>query len=501
MKNFLVVPMGGLGQRFINSGYKIYKPFLPIDYNFTVVEKIIDNFSSRKTEIIIIGNKKKIKKFCSKFFFKKIHIVEIQNHKKGPLFSIYLAISELKKIIKNNSLFVCYADINWKWKYNEILKVIKKKKVVIFTHTGFHPHLEFNQKSDFCINNKNRLIKSILEKKTHFSDYTKELLAIGCYYFSNLSLIEKTVKKINFYPKKNSHREFYLVSLIKNLLKENIKINYKTVSSFVHLGTPEQYEDFLMWKNILNKKFHASLGLSKYPNIMLMGGKGKRVKDLKYKKAFLPINNIEIFKYIFRKFGSKIKIIITNSEYEKPLSGSDAKYKVYLIKKTNSMFSTVYNSKKFIDQYKNFFLTSCDCFGEINKKEFKILLNNQKPDLVIFGYKFTNLQQNLISSHTELILKKEKILKINVKSNSKKSKIGHAGFFWIKDKNVFKYFDEFKKYSNIKIGNREPILDDYFSYLLRNNLIKISYYNLKYYVHIGSVPEYREYNYWNKYFE
>ena len=43
MKNFLVIPMGGLGQRFINSGYKIYKPFLPIDYNFTVVEKIIDN--------------------------------------------------------------------------------------------------------------------------------------------------------------------------------------------------------------------------------------------------------------------------------------------------------------------------------------------------------------------------------------------------------------------------------------------------------------------------
>ena len=59
MKNFLVIPMGGLGQRFINSGYKIYKPFLPIDCNFTIVDKIIDNFSLSKTEIIIIGNKKK----------------------------------------------------------------------------------------------------------------------------------------------------------------------------------------------------------------------------------------------------------------------------------------------------------------------------------------------------------------------------------------------------------------------------------------------------------
>jgi molybdopterin-guanine dinucleotide biosynthesis protein A len=500
MKNFLVIPMGGLGQRFINSGYKIYKPFLPIDCNFTIVDKIIDNFSLSKTEIIIIGNKKKIKKNCSKIFFKKIHFIEIQNHKKGPLFSIYLALSELKKIIKNNSLFICYADINWKWKYNEILNVIKNKNVVIFTHTGFHPHLELNKKSDFCISDNNRHIKSILQKKTHFSDYKKELLAIGCYYFSNFSLIEKTIKKINFFPKKILHKEFYLVSLVKNILKENVNINYKTVNGFVHLGTPEQYEDFLMWKKVFSQKFDASLGLSEYPNIMLMGGKGKRVRDLKYKKAFLPINNIEIFKYIFRKFGSKQKFIITNSEYVNALSNSDKKYKVHLIKKTNSMFSTVYNSKKFIEQYKNFFLTSCDCFGGINKKEFKILLNNQKPDLVIFGYKFTYLQKTLISSHTELILQKNKILKINVKSNSIKSKIGHAGFFWIKDKNVFKYFEEFKKYFHINIGNREPILDDYFSYLLKKKLIKICYYNLKYYVHIGSVPEYKEYNYWERFF-
>ena len=160
--------MGGLGQRFINNGYKIYKPFLPIDYNFTIVDKIIDNFSSSKTEIIIIGNKKKIKKNCSKIFLKKIHFIEIQNHKKGPLFSIYLASRELKKIIKNNSLFVCYADIIWKWKYNEILEVIKEKRVVIFTHTGFHPHLELNKKSDFCISDNNGHIKSISQKKNSF---------------------------------------------------------------------------------------------------------------------------------------------------------------------------------------------------------------------------------------------------------------------------------------------------------------------------------------------
>ena len=253
-----------------------------------------------------------------------------------------------------------------------------------------------------------------------------------------------------------------------------------------------------MWKKILYKKTNTSLGLSKYSNIMLVGGKGKRVKDLQFKKPFLPINDTEIFKYIFKKFGTKHNAIVSNSNYIKYFKKKN--FKTYLIKKTNSMFSSVYNSKRFIEKYKNFFLTSCDCFGEINKKKFEFLLYKKKPDLIVFGYKFSNLQKNLISSHTELVIKNKKILKIKVKSNTKNSEIGHAGFFWIKDKKVFQYFKEFKKYFKEKIGNREPILDDYFSYLHKQNLINISFYSLNYYVHIGSVPEYKEYNYWEKYF-
>jgi hypothetical protein len=232
---------------------------------------------------------------------------------------------------------------------------------------------------------------------------------------------------------------------------------------------------------------------------MLIGGKGKRVEELGYNKPFLPINNnIAIFKYIFKKFGTKKKIIITNCESKNLFSNQD--YIIHLVKKTNSMFSTVYNSKKFIKKINFFFLLSCDCFGEINKKEFNILLKNQDPDLVLFGYKFTRLQKSLNNSHTELKFHKNKILRINVKSNFKNSRIGQAGFYWIKDKIVFKYLSEFNKYFKSKTQKREPIMDDYFNYLHRNNLVKISYYNLKYYVHIGSAIEYREYNYWQRYF-
>lgn len=498
MKNFLVIPMGGVGQRFINNGYKTYKPFLPIDRNLTVIKNIINNFSKKNTEVIIIGNKKIIKKKYQKLIPKKFHFIEIKKHKKGPLFSIYLAFNKLNKIIENHNLFICYSDINWKWNYNKILKILKKKNVVVFTHKGFHPHLELDNKSDFCIENNSGLIKSIQQKKPHTSDYKKELLAIGCYYFKNIKLIKDSFKHINFFKDNKLKKEFYLVLLIKNLLKMNIAVNSENIKSFVHLGTPEQYENYIYWRKILDKKNPKKLSFTKFPNIMLIGGKGKRVKELGYKKPFLPINNTEIFKFIFKKFGAKIKIIITNSEFKNLFSKSE--YFLHFIKRTNSMFSTVFNSIKLIEKLNFFFLLSCDCFGEINKKKFYILLKKKDPDLVLFGYKFTRLQKKLTNSHTELKVTKNKILRINVKNNSINSTTGLAGFYWIKDKNVFRYFKEFKKFLKAQKQKKELILDDYFNYLHKNNLIKISYYNLENYVHIGSVSEYNEYNYWEKYF-
>ena len=498
MKQFLIIPMGGIGERFIKSGYKTYKPFLKIDKKKTIIDGIINNFDFLKTELILIGNKKKIQKYCPKAIFDKSHCIEINTHKKGPLFSIYLAIDEIKKIIKKNSFYICYSDINWNWNFKKVLSLVKDKNAVIFTHTNFHPHLEIDPKSDFCVKNKLNNITNISQKKTNFSDYKKELLATGCYFFKNINLIENLIKNFDFFSKINKKKEFYLVSIIKTLLKKNIKINHIPVKNFVHLGTPNQYEDYLAWQEIIKNKFNTSLNLN-YPNIMLMGGKGTRVKKLSSKKPFLKLKHFKIYEYIFKKFGSVNNTIITNSNYLKNFP--KGKYKIHLTKKTKSMLSTVTEAKELLYSYKKYFLTSCDCYGEFNINKFKKMIHLNKPDLIVFGYKFSNLQKKLHNAHTELIINNSKLLNINVKNNSKRSRIGHAGFFWIGNSNIFKYLDKFQSSVGKKISkNRELIIDDYFSFLLKNNLANIRHYMLDNYVHVGSIKEFQEYKYWEDYF-
>ncbi|MDC0903051.1 sugar phosphate nucleotidyltransferase [Pelagibacteraceae bacterium] len=492
MTQFLILPLGGVGQRFHEAGYKTYKPFLKISNKLRVIDKIINNFPKKNTKIIVIGSEKKFQLIKSNLK-KKAIFIKIENHKLGPLNSIYLARNKLKIIIGKSSFFIVYSDINWNWNFKKVKKFITKKNSVIFTHTGYHPDLEVDSGSDFCQINKHNHIKKVSEKKLITSDYKKNLLATGCYYFKKFEFIENFLK-INKKIFKNKIKEYYLISLVDFLIKKKIKINIYNVKNFVHLGVPSQYENFIKWKKILIEDFNKSLKL-KSENIMLMAGKGKRVQKLKEKKPFLKIINYKIYEYILYKFGSKKNSIITNKNYYKNLN---KKFNIYKIDKSNSMMQTVEKSLSFLKKKKNYFITSCDCFGIFNKMYLNNLLKKENPDIILFAFDLTDLQKTLKNSHTTITIKKNKIISINVKQNHTKGKLGHAGFFWIKNNNVFRYINEFKFKNKF---SRELILDDYFKFLFDKKKFNIKCLKLDNYVHIGSIKEYKELEYWKNYFE
>lgn len=492
MKSFLIIPMGGTGKRFIKKGYKTYKSLLPINSKSNIFENIKKNFESG-THVIVLGSSIRLEKY----FKNKTNcsFIKIPKHKKGPLYSIYLSLEKINLIIgKSQNIFISYTDINWKWKAKEYTNILKKK-VCVLTHKGFHPHLEVNQNSDFCKINKNYVLK-ISEKKANYLDYKIDNLAIGCYFFKNLNYINYFFTNFNIENFKIK-KEFYLLSLINFLIKKKIKVEKFNIERFVHLGTPEQYEDYIDWYNKF-KYGLKKLTLKNNKSIMLMCGKGKRVKNLGQKKPFLKIENEEFYKLIFKKFNSVNKTIITTQKYLNQIDRK--KYDIYKIKQTSSMFETIYSSKDFFFQNSKFFLLSCDCFGEINSFKFKKLIES-KVDLIIFAFKKTYLNSALQSSHTSLTISKDKIKEIYVKTDIPKS-YGHAGFFWINSPRVFKYLNNFKKSKNFKnlSFKREIIIDDYFRYLLKNKLINLKCINLNNYWHLGSVKEFKEYIYWKKYF-
>ncbi len=493
MKQFLVIPLGGLGKRFEDQGYKTYKPFLEISKKSRIIDNIINNFPKSNTHLIIIGNEKKFKNITLNYKRKNTSFIKINNHKSGPMYSLFLAREKLKEIIKENNFFVSYSDINWKWNYKKIKDYISDKKIVIFSHKGFHPHLETDSKSDFFTCKKNGKVKKVSEKKKINKDYKKNYLAIGCYYFENLKYFEKLFNSKNFRDT-TKKKEVYIINLLSLCLKNKIQINYYNLTKFVHLGIPEQYEDFIRWRNTLIENFNKSMNLN-FSSIMLMAGKGKRVKILKEKKPFLLIKNSKIFEYIFYKYGSKDKSIITNNDYFKAINRPYSKFKIY---KSNSMIETVYKSHDLFKNKKNFFLLSCDCFGDFQRGKLERFIKQNNPDVILFAFSITKLQKTLSNSHTTIELKNNSIKSINVKKYIKnKNEFGHAGFFWIKNENILKDLKNFSFKSKLK---REVLLDDYFKFLFDKKICKVKCFKVDNYVHIGSIKEYQELKYWENYF-
>lgn len=494
MKQFLIIPLGGLGSRFEREGYKTYKPFLPISSKLRIIDNIISNFPQKDTHVILIANNKKYNFIKLNFKRKNTTIIKINNHKFGPMHSLFLAIDKIKRVVKKNSFYVSYSDINWKWDFKKVEKIKLKKKIIVFSHKGFHPHLETDEKSDFFLCNKNSEIKRVSEKKIIKKDYKKNYLAIGCYYFESLRYFEFFFN-LSFFKKPYLKREIYLINFLEYCLKRKIKINHYLIDKFVHLGTPSQYENFLQWKKFYSEAPKKSLKLN-LPGLMLMAGQGKRVKNLREKKPFLQIRNYKAYEFIFNKFGSSKKIIVINRNFYKSFG---KKYKLLKIEKTNSMFETVENSLSLIKDLKNFFIHSCDCFGLFNKKRFINFLKNKKPDVVLFAFNISNLQRKLSNAHTTIRFKNNSIYSINIKKLSNKSnELGHAGFFWISSKKVF---DHVKNFHKTKKFNREILLDDYFKFLFDKKLCTIKCFKLDQYIHFGSIPEYFELKYWENFFK
>lgn len=492
MKHFLIIPLGGLGTRFVDAGYKIYKPFLKTSNKSRIIDNIVNNFPPKNTHIIIIGNHKKYKNIILNFKRKNTTFIEIKNHKYGPLYTLFLAKDKLKEIIKDNNFFISYSDINWKWNFQEIEKNIYNKNIIIYSHKGFHPHLETDTKSDFFICNKTDKVVKVSEKKTIVKDYKKNYLAVGCYYFKNFKYFEFFFNQDGF-KKRRKKKELYIINLLKYCLKKKITIDHFTLNKFIHLGIPSQYEDFKNWKNILINDFKKSMNVN-FQSVMLMAGKGERVKNLNIKKPFLGIKNYKIYDYIFYKYGSKKKHIITNNNYLKLIN---KKYSTFIIEKSKSMLQTVEKSLNFLRAKKNYFILSCDCFGSFEKLKFERFINKKKPDVVLFAFKITKLQKTLINAHTSIKLNNNAIKSISVKKSlDKSSDFGHAGFFWIKNSGIFDNLKKFSLYNNLK---REVLLDDYFKFLFDKKLCKVHCYKLKNYVHIGSVNEYQELKYWENY--
>ncbi len=248
----IIIPMSGVGQRFIDAGYKDPKPLIEIDGK-PIIQHVVELFPG-ESKFTFICNQVHLDTTNMRSILEKIvpnaNIVCIENHKKGPVF----AVSQVFNLIEDDEeVIVNYCDFGTYWDYQAFLDHTRYRDAdgAIPAYKRFHPHMLGSTNYAFMRDDKQWMLE-IKEKEPFTDNRMNEFASNGTYYFKKGSYVKK------YFPllmdeNINLNGEFY-VSLIYNLLvKDELKVSIYDVEHMLQWGTPQDVEEYNNWSDYFRR--------------------------------------------------------------------------------------------------------------------------------------------------------------------------------------------------------------------------------------------------------
>lgn len=260
----IIIPVAGLGQRFSEDNYILPKPLVralgkPILFWNIEHLKVTDN------DIIYIVYRKEFDKYNftnilkHNFLQYNFRFIPIDSETRGAAETVLYAIASMSEQDKKQPTLIIDSD-NF-YEDDIIAKFKTNMQNIIF----YAKNTEKNPIYSYILLDKNYEVLDIREKEK-ISDNA----CVGVYGFQNAVILEKNIKDIIINNKKQKN-EFYISSVYKNLLDQNIDVLGVEIHNFVSLGTPRALQSFSSNLNKVNKKFRFCFDLDNtlvsYPNI------------------------------------------------------------------------------------------------------------------------------------------------------------------------------------------------------------------------------------------
>jgi NDP-sugar pyrophosphorylase family protein len=510
----VVIPMSGLGQRFVNAGYKVPKPLIEIE-GIPIIEHVCNLFPGID-KFTFICNSMHLSQTNMRSILKKIkpnaNIIEIPKHKKGPVY----AVSKIYDLIDDDEeVIVNYCDFGTYWNFNDFLKHTRERYAdgAVPSYKGFHPHMLGSTNYAF-MREENQWMLEIKEKEPFTSDRMQEFASNGTYYFRKGAFVKKYFDML-ILENIDLNGEYY-VSLIYNLmLRDNLKISIYEIQHMLQWGTPQDVDEYLTWSNYFKNAILESQNITAQKNsitLIPLAGRGSRFSKKNYQ---LPKPLIEVS-------GSPMIIQAVNSlpkteKYSFVMLKEHTKmYKIdnvlnnYFKNSRLNIIDTVTEGQaitcdiglKNIDRNSSLLISASDNGMLFDANKYSQLINNINIDGIIFTFRHHVSSK----SNPEMYGWVEVDSNNNVKSVSVKKPISedpyndHAivGTFYFKK---VKYFDEaFNKLKEQQIKvNGEFYVDS-----LMNEMVSLGYnvkvFEVDSYLCWGTPNDYETFIYWQSFF-
>lgn len=509
----ILILMAGKGQRFIDAGYKIPKPFIRVAGRL-IIEHIVKNFSN--DDFFVFGcNEEQLSKFNAFEILNSIvpqhSIVSMPYKKEGPIYGLKM-MNEY--IPDNEPVIVNYCDFSWGWDYDDFKKIVKESNCdgAVVCYRGFHPHL-LGQNSYATLDSDGIWMKEIKEKHSWHNTKFEDWSSSGTYYFKKGSYLKKYIYELDKKPELKINNEHYVSQLYQLMKEDGFKILIYEIPYMLQWGTPEDLAHYLYWSNYFNETNQSINDITMEMDIIIpMAGEGMRFKQAGYltPKPLISINGLPMVVNATKCLPRGHRyIFITRTEHlsnyniDKILSNHINNVEVITSDTlTEGQACSVLLAKSKIRVDFPLFIGACDNGMTFDLEKFKSLISNPNIEALIFTFRGNPTVEINPSMYSWVLCDNSgRVLSVKMKQPISKNPINdHAvvGAFWFKKGKYFIENSEEMIKENSRV-NGEFYIDNTINYLVKNDY-KVYVFEIDKYICWGTVNDLKIYEYWEKYF-
>lgn len=513
----IIIPMSGIGKRFIDAGYKKPKPLITVE-DKPIIEHVINLFPT-ESKFTFICNDLHLKETNMRLILKILvptcNIFEVSVEKrKGPVD----AILQAKELIDDNEqVIISYCDYGTKWDYIKFKEQLNNTNADggIACYKGFHPHMLGTDNYAF-VRETNMFMDEIQEKKPFTSNRIEEYASNGTYYFKSGSIVKKYFQKLvdlNICV----NNEFYC-SMVYNLMKQDeLKTLIFPIEKMLQWGTPKDLEEYLIWSNyFLNRKTDFNSNFKDIMNttlILPMAGAGSRFFNVGYldPKPLLDIEGLPMVVQAVKCLPETTnKIFICQNEHLSKYKIGDTIQnhftnsnilEIDYVTEGQACTCELALKKYSIDDDKPIIISACDNGVYYDIDEYNKLVLDDSVDIIIWSFSNNPTSKLYPQMYAWLDVDSEGyIRRVSIKKpfTDCENKYAIIGTMLFKKTKYFKEGLEIIYKENLRT-NGEFYVDNLIEPLIKQGY-KAKIFNVSNYLCWGTPNDYRTYNYWYEYF-
>ena len=242
----IVIPMAGMGKRFVDAGYKDPKPFIDV-LGKPMIQHVIENLNMKEARFTLIARKEHVQNYgglissLQKKF--PLSLITIDKLTEGTACTVLFA----RKIINTSEpLLIANSDQIVDFNCQDFIDDARSRgldgSILTFIDAERNPKWSFAKTDD------NGMVTEVQEKKA-----ISEFATVGIYYFTKGSdFVHGAIDMIIQNDRVNN--EFYTCPVYNYLIREGKKLGiYNIEASAMHgTGTPEDLKNYIELRSLIH---------------------------------------------------------------------------------------------------------------------------------------------------------------------------------------------------------------------------------------------------------